>query len=180
MYRSGSRRGGIACTLTEGGVMTRDMDLLRTAARDILREVLSCEVGMSSSGVFGRIAAVSIDADGWLPGMAHDDFLTKLSKNGITEALRGLNLLPRNTGKEMRAALKQQVGQGRWMHPAALFALTSEEQGELAKQHREDEKAATQEGRHLDLDDDPREDERLDAEPDHDADRDDGGITEAA
>ena len=183
MYRSGSRRGGIACTLTEGGVMTRDMDLLRTAARDILREVLSCEVGMSSSGVFGRIAAVSIDADGWLPGMAHDDFLTKLSKNGITEALRGLNLLPRNTGKEMRAALKQQVGQGRWVHPAALFALTSEEQGTLAKHCREDDTAKTRGSRHpddTDLDDDPGGDEGLDREPDDEVYRDAGEITQAA
>ena len=65
--------------------------------------------------------------------MAHDDFLTKLSKGGITDAVRSLDILPRNTGKEMRAALKEQVGQGRWVHPAALFALTTDEQASLAR-----------------------------------------------
>ena len=132
-YREGTRRGEVARTVSEGGVLTRDVDLVRTAARHILQEVLCCHVGMSNSGRSARVAGVSIRADGWLPSMAHDDFLTKLSKGGITDAVRSLNILPRNTGKEMRAALKEQVGQGRWVHPATLFALTVDEQASLAR-----------------------------------------------
>ena len=52
-YREGTRRGEIARTVSEGGVLTRDVDLVRTAARYILQEVLCCHVGMSNSGRSG-------------------------------------------------------------------------------------------------------------------------------
>ncbi len=93
---------------------------------------------MTGSGAVGRIAGSSIKADGYLPNMAHDDFLTKLSKDGITRAVQAEKILPRNTGKEMRAALKEHVRQGIYIHPAAWFALTDDEQKDLARRRTDD------------------------------------------
>ncbi len=141
MYRVGSRREVFARAISDGGLITGDIDTLRASARGILAEVLSCKVGMTGSGTVGRIAGASIRADGYLPNMAHDEFLTKLSKDGITRAVQAEKILPRNTGKEMRAALKEHVGQGIYVHPAACFGLTDDEQKDLAR-HRADDLAS--------------------------------------
>ena len=138
MFRTGSRREVFARAISDGGLITGDIDTLRTAARGILAEVLCCKVGMTGSGTVARIAGASIRADDYLPNMAHDDFLTKLSKNGITRAVQAEKLLPRNTGKEMRAALKEHVRQGIYIHPAAWFALTDDEQKDLARRRTDD------------------------------------------
>ncbi|MFT9165256.1 MAG: chromosome partitioning protein ParB, partial [Komagataeibacter saccharivorans] len=42
---------------------------------------------------------------------------------GITKAIKAEGILPRNTGKEMRRALMDHVGQGIWVHPAARFQV---------------------------------------------------------
>jgi hypothetical protein len=47
-------------------------------------------------------------------------------------------LAPRNTGKEMRAALLEHVGQGRYVLPGACFALQAEELSELQKRIAQD------------------------------------------
>ncbi len=138
MYRTGSRREVFARAISDGGLITGDIDTLRASARGILAEVLCCKVGMTGSGTVARIAGASIKADGYLPNMATDDFLTKLSKNGITRAVQAEKILPRNTGKEMRAALKEHVGQGIYIHPAAWFALTNDEQKHLAERRADD------------------------------------------
>ena len=138
MYRVGSRREVFARAISDGGLITGDLDTLRVAARGILAEVLSCKVGMTGSGTVGRIAGASIKADVYLPNMAHDDFLTKLSKDGIIRAVQAERILPRNTGKEMRAALKEHVGQGIYVHPGACFALTGDEQKDLARRRADD------------------------------------------
>ena len=138
MYRTGSRREVFARAISDGGLITGDIDTLRASARGILAEVLSCKVGMTGSGIVARIAGASIRADDYLPNMATDDFLTKLSKNGITRAVQAEKILPRNTGKEMRAALKEHVRQGIYIHPAAWFALTDDEQKDLARRRADD------------------------------------------
>ena len=78
-----------------------------------------------------RVAGDAIDADAFLPSMAEADFLKTLSKGGIEKAIRELGLAPRNTGKEMRAALIEHVGQGHYVLPAARFALQAAELSEL-------------------------------------------------
>ncbi len=130
---AGSRRDVFARSISDGGVLTGDRDTLRAAARGILGAVLSCNLGQDGSGDVARIAGVSIHADVYLPNMATDDFLTKLSKDGITAAVQEQGVLPRNTGKEMRAALKEHVGTGSYVHPAALFALSAADLTTLAE-----------------------------------------------
>ena len=130
-YGTGGARAEIARRLIEGGQLTSDRDLLHAAARDMLVQVLSCRVGLSQSGPVARVAGDAIGADAFLPSMAEDDFLKTLSKGGIEKAIRELGLAPRNTGKEMRAALIEHVGQGRYVLPAAHFALRAAELSEL-------------------------------------------------
>ena len=130
-YGTGGARAEIARRLIEGGHLTSDRDLLHAAARDMLIQVLSCRVGLSQSGPVARVAGDAIGADAFLPSMAEDDFLKTLSKGGIEKAIRELGLAPRNTGKEMRAALIEHVGQGRYVLPAAHFALRAAELSEL-------------------------------------------------
>ena len=143
--------------MIEGGHLTYDVDVLRTAARDMLIQVLSCRVGMSQSGVVARVAGQAIDADRFLPSMADDDFLKTLSKGGIEKTIRELGLAPRNTGKEMRAALLQHVGQSRYVLPAALFKLQAAELTELQKQIAADQ--APDRGEHGAEHEGPDEDE---------------------
>jgi len=120
-------RKRITETLTEGGVLTQDLDVLRTAAREMLVEVLSCRVNMSQSGMGARHAGVAIGADLYLPNMATPEFLSCLSKQAMQRTASANGVAPRNTGKETRAALITQVGTGSFVHPAALFPPTAKE-----------------------------------------------------
>lgn len=130
---SGAERKGygwrerIAERLTEGGVLTQDLDLLRRAAREMLVEVLSCRENNSQSGMGARHAGTAIGADGYLPNMATSEFLSCLSKQAMQGTASANGVAPRNTGKETRAAMIAQVGQGRFVHPAALFPPTAKE-----------------------------------------------------
>ena len=140
-YQRGTRRSAYVRAISEGGIITQDLDTLRSAARGMLRTVLSCEVGRNGSGETARIAGATVHAEVYLPNMATDDFLPKLSKDGITKVLQAEKLLPRNTGKEMRAALIEHVGTGSYVHPAALFELTPAELAERARRAAEDQGA---------------------------------------
>ena len=137
-YSAGGARSSIARGLIEGGHLTSDLDVLRTSAREMLVQVLSCREGMTQSGVVARVAGDVIGADAFLPNMADEEFLKTLSKGGIENAVRGLGLAPRNTGKEMRAALLEHVGQGRYVLPNACFALQAEELSALQKRIADD------------------------------------------
>ena len=125
--RFGGPRAIIAQQLIEGGHLTADLDLIRSAARDMLIQAFSCREGMSQSGAVARVAGDAIGADEFLSNMADDDFLKTLSKGGIENANRALGIQPRNTGKEMRAALIEHIGQGHYVLPAARFALQGDE-----------------------------------------------------
>ncbi len=169
VWRHSDVRGGIARRLIEGGHLTSDLDLLRGAARDMLVQVLSCREGVSQSGVVARIAGDAIGADTLIANMAEDEFLKTLSKGGIEQANRALGIQPRNTGKEMRAALIQHVGQGTYVLPAACFGLTAEEVAQLQERTADDAGASAQPsdedeadaGDPPDPDDEPGEDAQL-------------------
>lgn len=120
-------RERLAERLTEGGVLTRDLGVLREAAREMLVGVLSCRVNMSQSGMAARHAGAAIGADLYLPNMATPEFLSCLSKQAMARMASANGVAPRNTGKETRAAMIAQVGTGGFVHPAALFPPTAEE-----------------------------------------------------
>jgi hypothetical protein len=83
---TGSHRanlGRIAETLTEEGVLTRDLAMIRNAARETLVQVLSCRENQSASGMGVRYAGTAIDADTYLPNMATEAFLPALSRAAI-------------------------------------------------------------------------------------------------
>lgn len=133
-----SERDTVAARLVDGACITGDTDRVRSAAREILVEVLSCREGLSNSGVLALLAGETIGADAFLPNMATDEFLTCLSKAGVEGAARTANVLPRNTGKETRAALIKEVGQSTFILPAARFTLPQKELDALAARARAD------------------------------------------
>jgi len=130
---SGAERKGygwrerIAERLTEGGVLTQDMNLLRSAAREMLVEVLSCRENMSRSGMAARHAGAAIGADRFLPNMATSDFLSCLSKQAMERTASANGVAPRNTGKETRAAMIAQCRGQTFIHPGALFPPSPKE-----------------------------------------------------
>jgi len=123
----GGDRQAICRTLTEGGVLTADRDLLRQAARKMLIGVLSCRENRSQSGVFARIAGEAIGASLRLPNMATEEFLSCLSRGALETAARAesVNIAPRmvHTRERMVARFKD----GTFVYPGALFRLTPEE-----------------------------------------------------
>ena len=127
-------REGIAGRLTEGGVLTQDLGVLRAAARAMLVEVLSCRTDMSQSGMAARYAGAAIGADALLPDMATADFLGCLSKQAMECTASTNGVTPRNTGKATRAAMIAQCAGKTFVHPAALFPPTAEEL--RARRHR--------------------------------------------
>ena len=130
-FRQMDGRGQVAKQVIEGGVLTSDPDTVRTAARAMLGQVLSCRDGMTDSGAVARVAGDAIGADRFLPNMATEDFLKCLSKGAMERAASAERVLPRNTGKATRAALIEQIGQGTYILPAARFALSTTELAKL-------------------------------------------------
>ena len=118
-----SQRLVAAAGVFQDGELALDETLLRAAAIRVLKAVLSCEKNGTNSGEWSVLAGHIVNADARLPAMADEDFLKTLSKPGITKVIKAEGLLPRNTGKEMRKALMEKVGQGVWVHPEARFGL---------------------------------------------------------
>jgi len=119
--------GRIGETLTEGGVLTRDLDTLRHAAREALVEVLSCRENHSASGMGARHAGSAIDADAFLPNMATEEFLPSLSRAAL-EACAGTHAVaiqPR--AKDTRAAMLGHFANATFVYPGARFAPTEAE-----------------------------------------------------
>jgi ParB/RepB/Spo0J family partition protein len=110
----------------EDGRLGFDMDTLQQAARSVLINVFSCRENRSDSGVVARIAGNAIGADAFLPNMATEDFLSCLSRTALEAACKDTTVLPRQKVKETRAALVKHFGDGRFVHPAALFAPAPE------------------------------------------------------
>jgi hypothetical protein len=129
----GEDRAAICRTLTEGGVLTADRDLLRQAARKMLAGVLSCRDNRSQSGPVARIAGEAIGASLRLPNMATEEFLSCLSRGALETVARaeGVNIAPR--ARDTRARLVARFKDGTFVYPGALFRLTPEEQTAAAE-----------------------------------------------
>lgn len=110
----------------EDGRLKLERDVLHQAARSVLIDVLSCRENRSDSGIVARIAGETVGADEFLPNMGTEDFLSCLSRTALEASLKGTPVLPRNRVKDSRAALVQHFGEGRFIHPAALFASAPE------------------------------------------------------
>jgi len=129
----GADRQAICRTLTEGGVLTADRDLLRQAARKMLIGVLSCRENRSQSGAVARIAGEAIGASLLLPNMATEEFLSCLSRGALETVARAesVNVAPR--AKDTRERMVKRFKDGTFVYPGALFRLTP---GELAAAER--------------------------------------------
>ena len=104
------------------GQLVLDNDALRVAARSILAEVLSCRENRTDSGIVVRVAGDVVGADNFLPNMGSDDFLSCLSRVALEGSCKDTPVLPRQKVKDTRAALVEHFKEGRFVHPAALFA----------------------------------------------------------
>ena len=147
--------------VSEAGQLAFDMDTLRAAARAALVDTISARENRTDSGIVARIAGGAIGADEFLPNMATEEFLSCVSRSALERSCAGVSVLPRQKVKDTRAALVEHFKEGRFVHPAALFAP------EAAKLAAWLEKSADVEGDEVDegLDDgaDDRADEDAEA-----------------
>ncbi|VXC50874.1 Plasmid partitioning protein (fragment) [Bosea sp. 125] len=103
------------------------MDTLRVAARSALIDVLSARENRTNSGIVARLAGDAIGADGFLPTMGTDEFLSCLSRQALECSCKDTSVLPRARVKDTRAALVEHFGETRFVHPLALFAPATAE-----------------------------------------------------
>ena len=119
--------GQVAETLTEGGILTRDLATIRDAAREALVAVLSCRENHSASGIGARHAGTAIDADAYLPNMATEEFLPSLSRAALEQSAAAQSIAPQARVKDTRAALIARFSDGTFIYPGARFAPTKAE-----------------------------------------------------
>ena len=118
-----SRLAKHAATLFDAdGKLDFDRDALRVAARAMLIDVFSCRENATNSGIVARVAGATIGADEFLPNMGSEDFLSCLSRPALEGSCKDTPVLPRQRVKDTRAALAEHFKDGRFIHPAALFA----------------------------------------------------------
>ena len=119
--------GRIAESLMGGGVLTRDLSAIRSAARETLVTVLSCRENQSASGMSARYAGTAIDADAYLPNMASEAFLPSLSRAALEKCAAAASVAPQARVKDTRAALIARFSTGTFIYPGARFAPTDAE-----------------------------------------------------
>jgi ParB family chromosome partitioning protein len=119
-------REAIAATITEGGVLTSDLDLVRTAARNMLVAALSCRDN-SNSGLAARIAGDAVGASLYMPTMATDEFLSCLSRQALERAAETEGVRAKVRVRDTRARFIERFSGTRYVYPGALFQLTAEE-----------------------------------------------------
>jgi hypothetical protein len=107
-------------------------------AREVLSDVLSCRENRSNSGVVARVAGAAVGANEFLPNLATEEFLSCLSRTALEAALQGTSVLPRQRVKDTRAALVAHFADGRFVHPAALFAPQADAIAEWTERHADD------------------------------------------
>lgn len=118
-----SRLAKHAATLFDAdGKLDFDRDALRVAARAMLIDVFSCRENATNSGIVARVAGATIGADEFLPNMGSEEFLSCLSRPALEGSCKDTPVLPRQRVKDTRAALVEHFKDGRFIHPAALFA----------------------------------------------------------
>ena len=106
----------------EAGQLAFDMDTLRAAARAALVDTISARENRTDSGIVARIAGSAIGADKFLPNMATEEFLSCVSRSALERSCAGVSVHLRQKVKDTRAALVEHFKEGRFVHPAALFA----------------------------------------------------------
>ncbi|MFC5423169.1 ParB N-terminal domain-containing protein [Bosea eneae] len=117
-----------AVQLVDGdGKLTSDRDTLRVAARSALIDVLSARENRTKSGIVARLAGDAIGADGYLPTMGTEEFLSCLSRQALERSCKDTPVLPRARVKDTRAALVEHLKEQRFVHPSAAFAPTAAE-----------------------------------------------------
>ena len=104
------------------GKLEFDRETLQQAARGVLIDVLSCRENRTDSGIVARLAGDAIGADGFLPNMGTDEFLSCLSRAALEGSCKGTPVLPRQKVKDTRAALVEHFKEERFVHPSARFA----------------------------------------------------------
>jgi ParB family transcriptional regulator, chromosome partitioning protein len=120
-------REAIAATIGEGGVLTSDLELVHTAARNMLAAALSCRDNMSNSGLAARIAGEAVGASLCLPTMATEEFLACLSRQALEKAAETEGVRAEVRVRDTRARLIARFSGTRYVYPGALFQLTTEE-----------------------------------------------------
>ena len=109
------------------GKLAFDRDTLRVAARSALIDVLSARENRTNSGIVARLAGDAIGADGFLPTMGTEEFLSCLSRQALERSCKNTPVLPRARVKDMRAALVEHLTEQRFVHPSAAFAPAAAE-----------------------------------------------------
>jgi ParB family chromosome partitioning protein len=128
-------REKICATITEGGMLTSDLDLVRTAARIMLAAALSCRDNQSNSGLVARIAGDAIGASLYLPNMATDEFLSCVSRAALEKSAAAEGVRAEARVRDTRAALVERFKAGTWVFPGALFRVTPEELAQQTKRY---------------------------------------------
>ena len=121
-----SNREEIRDRISEGGVLTADATLLHSAARDMLKFVLSCRANMTDSGISSRIAGETLGAATHLPTMATEEFLSCLSRQALERSAATEGVKVEVRVKDTRASLIKHCAGRTWHFPGALFPLTDE------------------------------------------------------
>ena len=122
-FRWGRRFGRHAAALfDQDGKLAFDRDTLRIAVRSVLIDVLSCRENATKSGILALVAGDVIGADGFLPNMGTEEFLSCLSRPALEAACKDTPILPRQRVKDTRAALVEHFKEGQFAHASALFA----------------------------------------------------------
>ncbi|MDP3411085.1 ParB N-terminal domain-containing protein [Bosea sp. (in: a-proteobacteria)] len=117
-----------AVQLVDGdGKLSFDRDTLRVAARSALIDVLSARENRTNSGIVACLAGDAIGADGFLPSMGTEEFLSCLSRLALERSCKDTPVLPRARVKDTRAALVEHFKGQRFVHPAAAFAPNAAE-----------------------------------------------------
>jgi len=130
-YEAQNKRKTLVAQIAEDGHITKDLALLRTAAREMLATILSCRTQYHSSGAAARVAGDTINADIHLPNMATDEFLSCCSKTNLESIAADLALTSQARAKDTRAAIIAHIDKGHFTHPRAKFALTEDELASL-------------------------------------------------
>ena len=123
----GADRSEISDRLSRDGILTLDDDVIRTAARDMLTQVLSCRENMSNSGLVARIAGETIGASLRLPSMATDEFLSCLSRQALEREAAANQVRVEVRVKDTRAGVVKHFTGATWHYPDAVFAISAAE-----------------------------------------------------
>lgn len=127
-------RDAIAGAVVNNGLLVRDPETIRSAARRMLRYMLSLRQNnwQANSGLPARIAGEAIGADAHLATMATEKFLSCLSKAEMERVASAHAVLPRQTGKATRAAFLERFKEERFVYDRSRFTLNDDELREYA------------------------------------------------